>query len=470
MLLGRQLLKQGPMAKAHDPQFSKLVKKLINTQRPQVLKSLLETLNPVEISNILLQLKLRHQLAVLEMLDRETASEVLTNLQDSSSVLESIVEEMSPEQLSGFIGEMPGDDAADFVSMMEEDQADAILETLPPKERDTLTQLLQYDEESAGGLMTPFVVSILKDQTVGQAIREIQAYVKKQPQFQLFYTAYVVDEYRHLIGTVSVTELLLADKRTLIQNLMNPEVVAVDQDLDQEEVLRLAKEYDLVVVPVIDKHLRLIGRVTIDDLVDVMAEEYHEDIGHFAGTGDEEVSETSIIKTSRDRLPWLLIGLIGGFISALVMSTYENALINLPEVAFFIPLVAALGGSIGIQSSSIVVRGLATGAIQTSDLIVRLSKELRVGFLNGFICSMVLVGMTWYLSQNLSMALTSGTALLFVVCFAAFVGSTIPILMKRMNIDPALATGPFITTSNDIIGIAIYLAITFNFDMLSLIQ
>ena len=470
MLLGRQLLKQGPMAKAHDPQFSKLVKKLINTQRPQVLKSLLETLNPVEISNILLQLKLRHQLAVLEMLDRETASEVLTNLQDSSSVLESIVEEMSPEQLSGFIGEMPGDDAADFVSMMEEDQADAILETLPPKERDTLTQLLQYDEESAGGLMTPFVVSILKDQTVGQAIREIQAYVKKQPQFQLFYTAYVVDEYRHLIGTVSVTELLLADKRTLIQNLMNPEVVAVDQDLDQEEVLRLAKEYDLVVVPVIDKHLRLIGRVTIDDLVDVMAEEYHEDIGHFAGTGDEEVSETSIIKTSRDRLPWLLIGLIGGFISALVMSTYENALINLPEVAFFIPLVAALGGSIGIQSSSIVVRGLATGAIQTSDLIVRLSKELRVGFLNGFICSMVLVGMTWYLSQNLSMALTSGTALLLVVCFAAFVSSTIPILMKRMNIDPALATGPFITTSNDIIGIAIYLAITFNFDMLSLIQ
>ena len=458
------------MAKAHDPQFSKLVKKLINTQRPQVLKSLLETLNPVEISNILLQLKLRHQLAVLEMLDRETASEVLTNLQDSSSVLESIVEEMSPEQLSGFIGEMPGDDAADFVSMMEEDQADAILETLPPKERDTLTQLLQYDEESAGGLMTPFVVSILKDQTVGQAIREIQAYVKKQPQFQLFYTAYVVDEYRHLIGTVSVTELLLADKRTLIQNLMNPEVVAVDQDLDQEEVLRLSKEYDLVVVPVIDKHLRLIGRVTIDDLVDVMEEEYHEDIGHFAGTGDEEVSETSIIKTSRDRLPWLLIGLIGGFISALVMSTYENSLINLPEVAFFIPLVAALGGSIGIQSSSIVVRGLATGAIQTSDLIVRLSKELRVGFLNGFICSMVLVGMTWYLSQNLSMALTSGTALLLVVCFSAFVGSTIPILMKRMNIDPALATGPFITTSNDIIGIAIYLAITFNFDMLSLIQ
>ena len=191
-------------------------------------------------------------------------------------------------------------------------------------------------------MITPYVVSIPKDQNVVQAIQEIQRYVKKQGQFQMFYTAYVVDDYQHLIGTVSVTELLMANKRMLIQNLMNPEVVAVDQDLDQEEVLLLAEQYDLVVVPVIDKHLRLIGRITIDDLVDVMEEEHHEDIGHFAGTGDEEVTETSVFRTSRDRLPWLLIGLIGGFISALVMSTYENSLIQMPEVTFFIPLVAAL--------------------------------------------------------------------------------------------------------------------------------
>ena len=336
------------MSKAYDTQFHKLVKRLINSQRPQVLKKLLETLNPVEIANILLQLKLKHQLVALEMLDRETASEVLTNLRDSSTILESLVEKMSPEQLSGFVGEMQEDDAADFVSMMEEEQADALLETLPEKNRETLTNLLQFDEETAGGLMTPYVVSIHKDQNVGQATQEIQRYVKKQGQFQMFYTAYVVDEYQHLIGTVSVTELLMADKRMLIQNLMNPEVVAVDQDLDQEEVLLLAKQYDLVVIPVIDKHLRLIGRITIDDLVDVMEEEHHEDIGHFAGTGDEEVTETSVFRTSRDRLPWLLIGLIGGFISALVMSTYEKSMIHLPEVNFFIPLVEALAKSISI--------------------------------------------------------------------------------------------------------------------------
>ncbi len=454
------------MSTTRDPQFYKLVKKLINTQRPKVLQSLLDTLNPVETANVLLQLKLKHQLSVLEMLNKEKASEVLTNLQDSTTILESIIEQMTPEQLSGFVGEMPKDDAADFVSMMEEDQADALLEKLPDKERDTIAQLLQYDEESAGGLMTPFVVSIRKDQTVSEAIKSIQWYVKKQGLFQSFYTAYVIDEYHHLIGTVSVTKLLLADRRILIQNLMDPDVVAVDQDLDQEEVVRIAKEYDMVVVPVIDKHLRLIGRITIDDLVDVMAEEFNEDIGHYAGTGDEEVTETSVLRTSRDRLPWLLIGLFGGFLSALVMSSYENALVNLPQVAFFIPLVAALGGSIGIQSSSIVVRGLATGAIQTSDLLIRLSKELRVGFLNGIICAMVLVAMTWYLSRDIGMAVTSGGALLIVVCFAAVVGSTIPILMKRINVDPALATGPFITTANDIIGIAIYLGITFNLNFL----
>ncbi len=173
----------------------------------------------------------------------------------------------------------------------------------------------------------------------------------------------------------------MAERNTLIENLMNPEVVAVDQDLDQEEVARIAKEYDLVVVPVIDNHLRLIGRVTLDDLVDVIVEEHNQDLGHIAGTGDEEVTETSVLRASGDRLPWLLVGLFGGFLTAIVMSFYENALVSLPDVTYFIPLVAALGGSIGIQSSSIVVRGLATGAIQATDMLVRLWKVLDLLFL-----------------------------------------------------------------------------------------
>ena len=449
------------MNKSRDTQYHKLVKKLISTERTELLNSVFEPLKPVEIANVLLQLKLQHQLVVLENLEREISSEVLNNLQDSPSILGDIVKQLSPDRLSDAIKDMPQDDAADFVGLLEDDEADALLQRLPEKDREELTYLLQYDEESAGGLMTPYVVAIRKNQTVAAAVKEIQKFIKKEG-FELFYTAYVVDEYDHLIGTIGTTELLLAERNSLIENLMNPEVVAVDQDLDQEEVARIAKEYDLVVVPVIDKHLRLIGRVTLDDLVDVIVEEHNEDLGHIAGTGDEEVTEKSVLRASGDRLPWLLIGLLGGFLTAIVMSFYEHALVSLPDVTYFIPLVAALGGSVGIQSSSIVVRGLATGAIQTTDMLVRLWKELRVAFLNGIICSFILTGMSWYLTNDFGRAFTSGISLLIVVCFAATVGSTIPIILKRMNIDPALATGPFITTTSDIIGIAIYLGFAFN--------
>ena len=449
------------MTKSRDTQIHKLVNKLINTERTQLLKSILEPLKPLEIANILLQLKLKQQLVLLENLDRGTSSEVLNNLQDSPSILGDIVEQISTDRLSNAIEDMPQDDAADFVGLLDDEKAEALLEKLPEKDREELTNLLQYDEESAGGLMTPYVVAIHRDQTVAAAIKEIQKFVKKEG-FELFYTAYVVDDHDHLIGTIGTTELLLAERHKLIENLMDHEVVAVDQDLDQEEVARIAQEYDLVVVPVIDKHLRLIGRITLDDLVDVIVDEYNEDMGHIAGTGDEEVSETSVLRASGDRLPWLLVGLFGGFLTAIVMSLYENALISLPDVTYFIPLVAALGGSIGIQSSSIVVRGLATGAIQTTDILVRLWKELRVAFLNGIICSFILAGMSWYLTDDVGRAFTSGFSLLIVVCFAATVGSTIPIILKRMNIDPAIATGPFITTTSDIIGIAIYLGFAFN--------
>ncbi len=449
------------MAKNHKPQYHKVVKRLISSERPQVLKSLLDSLNPVEISQVLLQLKLKHQLEVLEHLPPDRASDVISNLQGSSTVLESLVSELSHEQLSGIIGEMEDDDAADIVSILDETQADALMDSLPQKDREELANLLQYHEESAGGLMTTYVVSIRKDQTVAQAIRSIRRYVQREG-FEMFYTAYVVDEYRHLIGTVSATELLLADRSAEIADIMNPDVIAVDCDLDQEEVVRVAQEYDLVVVPVIDKHLRLAGRITIDDLVDVLYEEHNEDLGQFAGTGGEEVLETSIIRTTRERLPWLFLSMVGGFMAALVMNGFGRSLSMMPETAYFIPLIAAFGGNVGIQSSSIMVRGLATGAIKTTDLLVRLWKELRVGALNGAICAVLLALMNWMITRNIATALSAGVALVAVVCIAASIGASVPILLKQLNIDPALATGPFITTANDILGISIYLGITFN--------
>jgi len=447
----------------HEVKHHKFIKQLLKAKKFEELDHALQDLSAVEIANSLLQLDLKHQLTLLNSLSLERASDVLSNLEDHPSILQELVEQLNTKQLSELIEEMEGDDAADFVAALDENKAEAVLASLPSKDRQEITTLLQYNAESAGGIMNPYVVAIQKDQPVKQAIDGIRNYIEEQDEFQQFYTAYVVDEYQHLIGTISVTHLLLADAKTMIKELMDPNVVAVDVDLDQEEVVRVAQEYDLVVVPVIDKHLRLIGRITIDDLVDVIYEEYQEDIAHIVGTGNEEVLETSIIRTARDRLPWLLLGLGGGFLTAIVMSNFEGALSKLPQVTYFIPLVAAIGGNIGIQSSSIVVRGLATGEIHQSDLLSRLWKELRVALLGGMVCSGLLLGMAWYLTGALKMGILTGFSLLIIVCIAASVGATVPIFLKRMNIDPALAIGPFITTANDMLGVMVYLSITFYF-------
>lgn len=442
-----------------NPDYTKLIKKFLNEENTEALKILLDDLNDVEVANNILPLKPKYQLSVIALLDREKSAEVLANLQDHAPIFEEIVEEMDTKQLGDLIEDMDKDDAADALSVMDDEKASEVLEELSKEDREEITTLLQYDEESAGGIMDPVVISIEKDITVKQATSKIKAFIKKK-EIDEFYVIYVVDEYNHLIGSISLSQLFIAGDNVIIKEIMNPDVIAVNDDTDQEKVAKLAKEYDLVTVPVIDKYLKLVGRITNDDLMDVMHEEHQEDLGQIAGTGDEEVLETSVLKASRDRLPWLLLGLGGGFLAALVMRNYETAISELPVVAYFIPLVAALGGNIAIQSSSLVVRGLATGEVRTKDLFKRTWKELRVGFLNGFICAVILVGLAWWLTDEIIIGITTGAALIVVVCLAAFVGTTVPILLKRMQMDPAVATGPFITTANDLLGIVIYLAIT----------
>ena len=437
----------------------KLIKKLINAEKLEGLRGLLRELDSVEIANSLMQLKLKHQLVVLHTINKEIASDVLNHLRQHSPVLSEIVSEMNTEQLGEIIEEMDGDDAVDMVAILDDTKAEEVLETLPSKDREEITTLMKYDEESAGGIMDPNVVSVEKDQTVFGAIQRIREYIV-QEEIETFYAVYVVDEFRHLIGIVSPNQLLLAEPHLRISQLMSPNVVAVDVDMDQEAVARIAREYDLVVIPVIDKYLKLIGRITVDDLMDVLQEEYQEDLAHIAGTGSEEVLDTSIVRSSKDRLPWLILGLFGGFIAAFAMSHYEGVLTRLPQVMFFIPLVAALGGNIAIQSSSIVVRGLGTGEIHPSDLLRRLWKEIRVSLLNGPVCALIFFAMVYFITTNVKMGIIAGLALLAVVSMAATVGSVIPILLKRIDIDPAIATGPFITTANDVLGILIYLGIT----------
>ncbi len=439
--------------------YHKLIKKLANDQKTEALKGLLSDLDPVEIANSFLQLKLKHQLTVIGLLDKETLSEVMSNMQEYEPLLEVIVGNLTSKQLGNIIEEMDRDDAADMISMLTDEKATKVLSELPQEDREEITNLLQYDEESAGGIMDPQVVVVRKEYSVKQAAAEIKSFVLEK-EVDEFYVIYVIDEYGHLIGSVGLAQLFLADQKTLVKEIMDPDVIAVNVDVDQEKVAHLAKEYDMVTVPVIDKHLKLVGRITSDDLMDVLEDEYREDLGQIAGTGDEDVLETSLVKASRDRLPWLILGLAGGSLAAYVMSGYENALKAVPEVAYFIPVIVALGGNIAIQSSSLVVRGLATGELRPADLVNRTWKEIRVSMLNGFICAILLSGLAWLITGHWLMGITTAAALLIVVFLAALVGTAVPMLLKRMQMDPAIATGPFITTTNDILGIIIYLAIT----------
>lgn len=441
--------------------YTKLIKKLANNQKTEALRGLLKDLDPVEIANSFLQLKLKHQLTIIGLLDGTKLSEVMSNMQEYEPLLEEIVKKLNYRQLRNIIEDMEKDDAVDMISMLTDETANKVLDDLPKEDRDEITHLLQYDEESAGGIMDPNVVYIGKELNVQQATAKIKAIVKQNDVHE-FYVIYVIDEYRHLIGSISLTQLFLAEDNISVHEIMDPDVIAVNVDVDQEKVARLAREYDLVTVPVIDKHLKLVGRITSDDLMDVLEEEYQEDFGQIAGTGDEEVLETSVFKASKRRLPWLLLGLIGGALAAFVMSGYENSISELPQVAYFIPVIVALGGNIAIQSSSLVVRGLATGELRTSDLMHRTWKEIRVSMFNGIICAILLGLLAWMITNLWLMGVATAGALLITVLLAALVGTTVPMLLKRMQLDPAIATGPFITTTNDILGIIIYLAITFS--------
>ena len=439
--------------------YHKWIKRLIKDEKQEALLELLLDLDEVEIANSLLQLKLKHQLVVIKALGREKAADVMAQLQDHEPILESIIERLNTEELGDIVEEMDKDDAADMVALIDEEKVQEVLDELPAEDRDEIETLLHYEEESAGGIMDPDVVNVLRDQNAGEARTTIKAFIKEK-EISEFYVIYVVDDHGHLIGRINLSDLFLAEEYEEINDIMDPDVLAVNTEMDQEKVVSLAKEYNLVTVPVIDNHLRLVGRVTVDDLMDVMQEEFEEDLAHVAGTGDEEVLDKSLVKASRDRLPWLILGLIGGALAAVVMRGYENSLARLPQVAYFIPVIAALGGNIAIQSSSLVVRGLATGELHTKQLIQRAWKEIRVGMINGVICAVILLFIAFWLTDKWLMGFTTAGALLVVVFLAALVGTVVPMLLKRMEMDPALATGPFITTTNDILGIVIYLAIT----------
>ncbi|MCP4314416.1 MAG: magnesium transporter [Bacteroidetes bacterium] len=415
--------------------------------------SMLEDLHPADIAEIYDVLSIEEVTYLFLLLDPEKASDVLVELEedDRESFLKSLPSDVIASQ---FINHMDSDDAADVIGeLTEEKKQEVLLHIDDVEQAGDIVDLLSYDEDTAGGLMAKELILVNENWGVATCIREMR---KQAEDLDQIYYIYVVSDDNILLGILSLKALLLASASTKVRDIYDAEVRSVRTDADSEEVARIMEKYDLIVLPVTDSIGRLMGRITIDDVVDVIRDEAEKDYQMASGiTADVETTD-SAARLSRARLPWLIIGLLGGVIVAAVIGRFEEDIKINPEMAFFIPLIAAMAGNVGIQSSAIVVQGIASNSLGLESTTKKLAKELVVALLNGLILSGILFLYNFFVSQNLALTFTVSSSLVVVIIFAALFGTMIPLLLHRIKIDPALATGPFITTMNDIMGLFIY--------------
>lgn len=435
-----------------DAELLEDIEELVRAEARPALMNILLDLHSADIASIINELPRDEGRYLFELLPPEEASEVLLDLHES--VREDFFEELTAKRLSEIVEELDSDDAVDIVAEMDEEVAEQVLDKLEPEDSAELRELLSYDEETAGGLMaTEFPVVQLAG-TVEDAIDAVRQTAEETPDI---YEVYVVDEDGVMRGIVDLKNLLLVKPRTPVSDIYNSEVISVRTDVDQEDVANVMRKYDLLTLPVVDQENRPVGIITFDDIADVIHEEAQEDIQRMSGIMDDSDTSSSVLEIFRGRLPWLLVGFAGEILAAIVLSSFEKQISIVLASAFFIPIIMAMGGNSGIQASSIVVRGLATGELVLSKTFRRLVREFFAALLNGSILSTLLFGIVYFWIGDAYFGITVALSLLVVIINATLVGASVPLILDRMDIDPALATGPFITTTNDALGLFIYL-------------
>ncbi len=417
---------------------------------------LLNDLHPADIAEIFEEIPLEDAKYMFLLLDSELAANVIVELEEDEreKLLEILPDELIAEEL---IDKMESDDAADVLGDLDDNRSEQILSHLKDLEQaGDIVDLLNYDEDTAGGLMAKELVAINENLTVKEALGEMR---DQAEGINEIYYLYVVDDNNILKGTIALKDLLFSSTTQRIDTIISPDVISVKTDTDGEEVGHIMEKYDLVAIPVVDGIGRLVGRITIDDVVDVIREEAEEDYQLMSGITQDVDFSDSVIRQSKSRIPWLLIGMLGGIAGSLILGFFEEDIAKYAVLALFLPLIVASGGNAGVQSSAIVVQGLASGDIDLHSTSKKLWKEFKVGLLNGIVCAVIIFLYNLIFSDTFALTLTVSLSLLSVILFASVFGTFIPLMLKRMKIDPAIATGPFITTTNDIIGIFIYLMI-----------
>ena len=425
---------------------------LIENQNSTKLVTILEELHIADIAEIIEDLSSDNAKYLFNLItDEERSAAILVELEDDTR--ENLLANLTAKEIAEeVIDKLESDDAADVIGELSDETQEKVLSHIEDIEHaNDISDLLNYPEDSAGGLMAKELIKVNENWNTVQCLKEMR---KQADDVKKVYTIYVVDDDNKLLGLLSLRRLLLTERSIAIKNIITTEIISVKATTDDEDVANIMQKYDLVALPVIDDSGRLIGRITIDDVMDVAKEEAEKDYQLASGISEDVESKDTIWELTRARLPWLLIGMIGGLLGAKVIGIFD--LERNFELAFFIPLIAAMGGNVGVQSAAIVVQGLANDSLKMENLFHKLFKELGVGLLNGIICSLIILVATFGLGYPMELSLTVSISLLTVIVFAALFGVFIPLTLEKYKIDPALATGPFITTVNDVLGLFIY--------------
>lgn len=420
-----------------------------------MLRELLQEYHFADIAELLEELNSDEATYLIKLLESELTSEALMELDDD--VREKILSRLSPREIAGELQELDTDDAADIVAELDEDIQQEVIESLEDNELAAdIVELLRYDEDTAGALMAKELVQVKETWTVAGCVREMRRQAKNVTRV---HSIYVTDKDNKLKGRLSLKDLLTASEKTHISEVYIPKVDYVTVHTDNEEVARIMQKYDLEAIPVIDEEGVLVGRITIDDIVDFIKDEAEKDYQLAAGISSGVEADDGIWQLTRARLPWLVLGLFGGLGSVYIMQGFEEALTRFPILFFFTPLIAAMAGNVGVQSSAIIVQGLANDNVKGS-LVKRLVKEVGLAMINGIALGLLVIVFGLIVGQNQLVSLTIAISMLSVIIVAALVGTFVPIILDKRGIDPAIATGPFITTSNDIFGIFLFFYIS----------
>jgi magnesium transporter len=432
-------------------EFVERFQQALDARDAQFIRSSLEHVDSADISTLLYEFNSEESKYVMDLLPLEVQAEIINNLDTDTRVR--FLKIYSPGEIVGFVNLLNSDDAADILNELPIKVREEVLAGLESDLKSQVIDLLRFEENVAGGLMAKELIKVRDNWTVVQCIDEIR---KQAENVDTFYAVYVVDERDRLVGRVSLKDLVLSDARKVVSEICEKDIVSVDTFLSDREVAEIMRRYDLESIPVVNVNGQLVGRITIDDVVDVITEQAEEDRQLMSGISEDVEEDDSVWRNTRARLPWLLIGIVGGLMNAKFMGFFETELARVTAIAFFTPLIQATGGNVGIQSSALIVQSLASTVFVYEGLWVRLGKVFLVAVLNGVFLSALVYGANVILFNESHLSLIVSVALFSVVVFASFIGTITPLILNKLGFNPALAAGPFITTINDLLGLSVY--------------